>query len=165
MYRSIPGNEGVLFVVDSENIHVGKALVFMALAIVFMMVVPYIVITYYMPTALLSDPFRSYLLNSLMIWGAVGGVSAFFCTLFSPGTRQHGLFSIIFAAFSVYYTLFLFTGGFSGEFGVFTISFDSFPVPTMLQSFSFGIDLSLIAWWLIISGGIMVLVYLYEITA
>lgn len=150
----------------SKNIHPGKAIFAVVSTVVFLIVLPYLLITELIPTYFPMDPtIQDQLLNSLILFGAIGAAISFFKALWSKGTRPHGLISAIFAAYSVYYLYFLFSGGFSGEFGVFRIDLGSFPVPTILQSFSFGVNFSYLAWWFIISGGISVVLYIYEALA
>lgn len=150
----------------SKNIHPGKAIFAVVSTVGFLIVLPYLLITELIPTYFPMDPtIQDQLLNSLILFGAIGAAISFFKALWSKGTRPHGLISAIFAAYSVYYLYFLFSGGFSGEFGVFRIDLGSFPVPTILQSFSFGVNFSYLAWWFIISGGISVVLYIYEALA
>ena len=150
----------------SKNIHPGKAIFSLILEIVLLIILPYLLITELLPIYFPMDPtIQAQLLNSLILYGVIGAAISFFKALWSKGTRPHGIISAVFAAYSVYYLYFLFSGGFSGEFGVFRIDLASFPVSTLLQSFSFGVNFSYLAWWFIIAGGISVVLYIYEAIA
>jgi hypothetical protein len=150
----------------SKNIHPGKAIFAVISTVVFLIVLPYLLITELLPTYFPMDPtIQDQLLNSLILFGAIGAVISFFKALWSKGTRPHGLISAVFAAYSVYYLYFLFSGGFSGEFGVFRIELGSLFLEGTLESFSFGVNFSYLAWWFIIAGGISVALYIYEAIA
>ena len=150
----------------SKNIHPGKAIFGAVGTIVFLIVLPFLLITEVLPTYFpIDSTIQEQLLNSLILYGAIGAVISFFKAMWSKGTRPHGLISAVFAAYSVYYLYFLFSGGFSGEFGVFRIDLGLIDLPPPLQSFAFGVNFSYLAWWFIISGGISVILYLYEAVA
>ncbi|MBD3353533.1 MAG: hypothetical protein GF364_18765 [Candidatus Lokiarchaeota archaeon] len=105
----------------------------------------------YISTYLTNDVF-----NLIITLGCISAVTIFFKTLWKPGTRPHGLFNIVFAAFSTYYIL-TFFGGISalttGDFGIISLA---------IMGYNISIDISLIGYAFLIQGGIAILLYLIE---
>ncbi len=135
----------------------GKALTAAILYTLFLVIAPYYLFGYLMAPPN-SFPIPGEIVQMILLYGIISAVMAFFEHLFVRGTRERGIFSLIFTAWFTFNLYYILGGGFStgGAFGELAIT---------IGYYSVVVNVAFIAWIIIALGAVTICVNLYEAIA
>ncbi len=140
-----------------RNLQPGRALTAAILYAVFLAIAPWYLFGILMAPPN-SFPIPQSIVRLVFIFGVVSAVAAFFEHLFKRGTRQRGIFSLIFTVWFTFNLYYILGGGLSSGagFGVIAVT---------IGYFSVAVNVAFIAWLILGLGVLTMVVNLYEAIA
>jgi hypothetical protein len=135
----------------------GKAVTAAILYVVFLVIAPYYLFGYLMAPPN-SFPIPASIVQSIFVFGVISAVVAFVEHLFVRGTRERGIFSLIFTVWFTFNLYYMIGGGLSsgGTFGEMAVSIGYYNVV---------VNVAFIAMLIIGLGVLTAFIHLYEAIA